>query len=60
MSLIERYYTIDHLAELADQSRSTIKRRIREGLIKVTRLADGSKRIPESEVVRYLNGGTDK
>jgi predicted site-specific integrase-resolvase len=54
MSLIERCYTINHVARLADQSRSTINRRITDGLIKITRLADGSKRIPESEVARYL------
>ncbi len=54
MTVIERRYTINHVAWLADQSRSTIKRRIREGVIATVKLADGSKRIPESELRRYL------
>jgi predicted site-specific integrase-resolvase len=54
MTRIERRYKVTHLALLADQNPRTIKRRIDEGLIKVTQLADGSKRIPESEVLRYL------
>lgn len=54
MARLERRYKITHLARLADQNPRTIKRRIAEGLIKVTELADGSKRIPETEVIRYL------
>jgi excisionase family DNA binding protein len=51
---IEPRYKISQLARLAAQSRRTIERRIDEGDIKIVRLADGSKRIPESEVARYL------
>jgi predicted site-specific integrase-resolvase len=54
MSQVERCYTINHAARIADQSRATIKRRIKDGLIKVNELADGSKRIRESELVHYL------
>lgn len=57
MSPIEPRYKISHVARLAEQSRSTIERRIAKGVIRVVRLADGSIRITESEVVRYLNGG---
>jgi len=54
MASVERCYTINHVARLADQSRATIKRRIKDGLIRVNELADGSTRIRESELVRYL------
>ena len=54
MARIEPRYKISHLAALADQSRSTIERRIGEGLIRTVELLDGSLRIPEGEVLRYL------
>jgi excisionase family DNA binding protein len=57
---IERRYKIKELAELAAQSRRTIQRRIDDGIIRIVRLADGSTRITESEVVRYLNGKAGK
>jgi predicted site-specific integrase-resolvase len=54
MARIEPRYTISHLAVLADQSYDTIDRRIKDGMIHTVKLLDGSKRIPESEVLRYL------
>lgn len=60
MTPVEPRYKISHVARLASQSRTTIERRIAEGVIRIVHLADGSIRIPESEVVRYLNGDTDK
>ena len=54
MARLERCYTITAVARLADQNPRTIKRRIKDGLLKVNELADGSKRIRESELVRYL------
>jgi hypothetical protein len=54
MARLERRYKITHLARLADQNPRTIKRRIAEGLITTVELLDGSERIPEGEVLRYL------
>jgi predicted site-specific integrase-resolvase len=54
MARLEPRYKISHLAALADQSRTTIERRIGEGLIRTVELLDGSLRIPEGEVLRYL------
>lgn len=54
MTRIEPRYKVAHLAQLADQNPRTIKRRIKEGQIRVIQLADGLTRILESEVLRYL------
>ena len=48
--------TIDELATLAHQSRSTIKRRIKEGVIPVRRLGPRSPRISRQDAERYLRG----
>ncbi len=54
---VERLYTIDQVAEFAQQSRRTIERRIADGTIRVRRFSARCVRIPESAVWAYLEQG---
>lgn len=53
----ERFFSLAEAARILGYERSSIYRRVKDGLIGTVRMADGAKRIPRSELLRYVGNG---
>jgi excisionase family DNA binding protein len=54
----ERYYSFAEAARILGYERSTIYSRVKAGRIGTATLTDGAKRIPRSELLRYVGSSS--
>jgi excisionase family DNA binding protein len=53
----ELYFSLADAARILGYERSSIYARVKEGKIRTVKFADGAKRIPRSELLRYVGNG---